>query len=66
MLTFLCRLVARLAVHVVREYRRLEVIETVSIGIAGDDDIGDYEPEEDVYASTVGFSPERGKLRRRD
>jgi hypothetical protein len=65
MLDLLCKVTAAVIHRVVQEYRALEdEFEIITLGLADDDDIGADDPEDDVYASRVGFSPEQGRLKK--
>jgi hypothetical protein len=66
MLTLLCRVAAVVAYQIVQEYRALEELAIVSLGIADDEDIGADDPEADIYATRTGFSAEPGRLRKED
>lgn len=64
MLDFLFKLLGAAVFRIAQEVRALEDIEIISIGIADDDDIAADDPADDVYATTIGFSRERGRLNR--
>jgi hypothetical protein len=66
MLNVLFRLAGAVVYRVVQEYRDLEELELVRLSIADDDDIGADDPEDDVYAGTIGFSAEQGRLKKED
>jgi hypothetical protein len=65
MLTVLFRIAGWAVYQVVQEYKALEDL-AVQLTIAADDDIGCDDPEDDVYAGTIGFSAEQGRLRKED
>lgn len=66
MLTVLFRTTAWVVHRVVEEYRAIEELQAVILGIAEDGDIGADPADADVYAEQIGFSAEQGRLRKED